>query len=352
MDYKLEILNESFESLYDEFIRSNEKFLWYTSLEYKKLLEEYLNVKSIYFIILSEDSIKACLPLMQSKNSELGYVINSLPFYGSNGSFLLCSDLNDKDKFELIDILYKAFLKYTENNEIAAFTLITNPLDSFSKKYLELQEDITVSDFRIGQITMLPNSSEDLLKIFENPRPRNIRKAIKSKVNVRRSNEKIDFDFLSSTHQENILSIGGIPKSESFFQMVREKIPEKNYSLFIAEVDGVRISALLIFYFNSTVEYFTPCTISNYRNYQASALLIFEAMKFAIERKFKHWNWGGTWQCQEGVYDFKKKWGSKDFNYYYFTKIKNPEILNQTADDLIQLYPNFYVTPFSNLLNN
>ena len=102
---------------------------------------------------------------------------------------------------------------------------------------------------------------------------------------------------------------------------------------------------------NSTIEYFTPCTLNNYRNYQASALLIFEAMKYAIDKNFKNWNWGGTWESQKGVYDFKKKWGSIDLNYYYFTKVYNPEILNQTSDKLLELYPNFYITSFSNLKN-
>ena len=351
MTYKLKILNQSFEQQYIDFIKGNDKFLWYCSLDYKRLLEDYLKAKSIYFLVFSGNSIKACLPLMQSKDAELGFVINLLPFYGSNGSFLLNYDLDDSEKWKLMELLYKELLSYSEKNKIAAFTLITNPLDPSSKNYLEVQDGINNSDFRMGQITPLPNSSEELIKLFKNPRPRNIRKAIKANVKVRKSNDKKDFDFLSSTHRDNITYIGGKPKSDLFFQMVRENIPEKNYSLFIAEIDGIRISALLVFYFNSTIEYFTPCTLNNYRNYQASALLIFEAMKYAIDKNFKNWNWGGTWESQKGVYDFKKKWGSIDLNYYYFTKVYNPEILNQTSDKLLELYPNFYITSFSNLKN-
>ena len=68
--------------------------------------------------------------------------------------------------------------------------------------------------------------------MFENPRPRNIRKALKSGVTIRQSTSDEDFDFLVNTHQQNIQSIGGESKSKLFFYQIKKIIPKENYSIF------------------------------------------------------------------------------------------------------------------------
>ena len=69
----------------------------------------------------------------------------------------------------------------------------------------------------------------------------------------------------------------------------------------------------------------------------------------AIEHGYKNWNWGGTWLSQEGVYNFKKKWGTSDYPYYYYTKIFNEELLTLSPDYLVNNYRGFFVLPFSKL---
>jgi len=72
-------------------------------------------------------------------------------------------------------------------------------------------------------------------------------------------------------------------------------------------------------------------------------------MKHAIDYGYSFWNWGGTWQEQKGVYDFKKKWGAIDEKYYYYTKVFNNEIVELPSNTLIDSFPNFYTMPFKNL---
>ena len=42
-------------------------------------------------------------------------------------------------------------------------------------------------------------------------------------------------------------------------------------------------------------------------------------MLYAHKKGLKHWNWGGTWETQEGVMAFKRKWGAIDKKYFYYT---------------------------------
>jgi hypothetical protein len=347
--YKTKLFEDEDEKPYKKFLNRNNHFLWYSSLEYKLLLESYLNVKSMYLIVKKDGVVLGSLPLMESHNPGLGTIINSLPFYGSNGGFLLDKKLKKEEILLIMTLLLESLLSYVNQNDVAALTLITSPFDIYSKQFLEDNFKFTYSEHRIGQITSLPSNSENLLTIFDNPRPRNIRKAIKSGVSIRKSNLLEDLYFLVSTHQQNIESIGGKSKSKLFFERVIEHIPKENYSIFIAEIEGKKVAALLLFYFNKTVEYFTPCSIFDYRKYQPTSLMIFEAMKDAIEKNYKYWNWGGTWESQKGVYEFKKKWGALDKKYYYYSKIINPKIFDQQPVNLLSQYPNFYSLPFEKL---
>ena len=165
--------------------------------------------------------------------------------------------------------------------------------------------------------------------MFSDPRPRNTRRAEKEGVGVIISNDEKALNFLRQTHKENMLAVGGIPKELGFFDLVKSIMPDASWNVFMATIDGKPIAGLLLFYFNKTVEYFTPAVLASHRRTQALALVIFEAMKDAMKKGYKNWNWGGTWLSQDGVYEYKKRWGTSVYPYFYYTHIFNKDILNQ-----------------------
>ena len=122
----------------------------------------------------------------------------------------------------------------------------------------------------------------------------------------------------------------------------------------MGDAPGVRgpsvvVAGLLVFYFNRTVEYFTPAVHADHRSTQALPLTVFTAMTDAARRGFRWWNWGGTWESQTGVYRFKRKWGAEDRHYYYHTQLNNTDFLRCTPSEILDAYPNFFVLPFSAL---
>ena len=89
--------------------------------------------------------------------------------------------------------------------------------------------------------------------------------------------------------------IGGLPKSWSFFEHLLLDMPNDMWTVYIGSRKGEPVSGLLLLYYNGTVEYFTPVIKPEYRNTQALALVIYEAMEDAISNKqCNNWNWGGT----------------------------------------------------------
>jgi hypothetical protein len=336
----IEVLKPSEARAYDAFVLSCPHAMIYHSWQYKELIKKLLNVEEHYFVAKdSAGTIVGVLPMLY-KDGPFGKVYNSLPFYGSNGGVLA----NDKEVF---NFLLTAYNEFVSTEDIAAATLITNPLkdDDYSgivKNY---------EDYRIGQFSPIKfseNHTEALMTLFHYKTRNVIRKAMKEGVELHIDNTAIDFIF--DTHKQNIEAIGGKHKTKEFFDLFPHYFTAGiDYNIYLATYTGETIAGVLVFYFKNTVEYYTPVIVEQFRDKQALSYLIYQAMIDASQKGFELWNWGGTWATQGGVYSFKKRWGTQDINYYYHTLIRNKEILNAKRSDLLSHYDNLFVINFKEL---
>lgn len=341
----LDTLSSGFIEEIKRFLKNSSKSLLYHDPDYLKLIQTHLCCEAGYLVVFENNNIEGLLPYAE-KSGSLGKVYNSFAYYGSNGG-VLCGENDFTTRKQLIE----AFYQLLQSDGSLSATIITNPLDSQQQSYFELI-NTDFMDERIGQLTPLPalyESDESLMSMFDAPRPRNIRKALKCGVTIEKRQDKKAIEFLYETHFQNITAIGGQAKSRAFFDLIPDTVPNEKWGIYIACIEQKPVAALLIFFHDNCAEYFTPCVLSDFRNSQALSLAIFEAMKDAIELKIRYWNWGGTWLSQDGVYDFKKRWGTQDFNYFYHTKIANKALLKADKRSLLAEYQGFFTLPFSAL---
>ena len=337
---RIERLTHHLTDRYERFLLAQPESLLYHSLRYQNLIIELLGCRQESMLALDESgNIQAALPLMAT-DGFLGTVVNSLPYFGSNGG-LIGNDSIARSE------LITAYCEFIETPGIAASTLIENPLAPGGLD--EIACDLT--DERLGQLTPLPTSDNEGTALMHSVhyKTRNmIRKAEKLGVEVGVDNDAMP--FLVATHEENMREIGGIAKSQLFFDALPQYFrPGKDYRLYVAQLDGKLIAALLVFFYNRTAEYYTPVVCKEYRGSQALSAVIFRAMCDAASLGYAWWNWGGTWLTQEGVYRFKSRWGTQDLPYRYSTKVHNPEILKASKIELLTAYPSFFTVPFSAL---
>ena len=330
----VEYTNE-YQNKYENFLTLQKNTLFFYSIKYIHFLEELLNAKNETLLVVKEEKILAILPLL-SKVGIYGKVLNSLPFYGSNG-FIIATDN------ESYSLLLNKYNDIINSKEIFSSTVISNPLLEYNN--LEKTVIHNFEDYRIGQITKFNSlTSENLMNIFHSKTRNMVRKALKS--NIKISIDNNSFGFLEKIHNENMDEIGGKAKSSLFFKLVQKYfISGEDYNIYIAKQNDVDIAALLVFYFNDTVEYFTPVVKVEYRNIQPLSAIIYIAMQDAIKNGYKNWNWGGTWATQDGVYRFKKRWGTEDLTYYYYTKL-NYDVKKLSKIELNNSYEYFYTVPF------
>jgi lipid II:glycine glycyltransferase (peptidoglycan interpeptide bridge formation enzyme) len=241
------------------------------------------------------------------------------------------------------------FYELAREKSCVSATIVTSPFDRPEKAAWYCENlDYDAVDERLCQVTSLcfdADHSERLMTSFHQKTRNMVRKAEKVGVTVQVENEMLK--FVSEVHSENMLAIGGIAKSKKFFSLVPKYFKaNEGYRIYVARIAGEPVAAVLLFYFNRTVEYFTPVVRAGFRDTQALSGAIFRAMCDASRAGYHRWNWGGTWATQEGVYLFKRRWGAMDFPYRYFVKIYDRSLLRRRRDEILAEYPNFYVVPF------
>ena len=336
--YKVRKFQDSDRTDYSTFVQQSGTSLLFQSLPYLQLIQELTSSDQDTLLVVDEKgSIRGVLPLL-SITGGYGKVYNSLPFYGSNGGII-------SEDEEAKNLLIKFYNDLVTCSQTAASTLVENPLvTSLSEGYVKH----SVVDSRIGQFTNIDYSSdiqEQLMESFHYKTRNMVRKAQKSGVTLEIENDSLE--FVQETHNTNMIAIGGRAKTVKFFSSMTKYFEQgKDYKIWVARFEKQPVSALLVFYYRDTVEYYMPVTIEQFRGKQPLSMLIFEAMKDASERGYKLWNWGGTWASQAGVHRFKKRWGTEDLNYNYYTQINNEEIYQATSKELLDQYADFFVIPF------
>ena len=336
-------INSLDESEYHDFVSKHPEALLYQSLSYLKLLLSITEGENATLVAVDESHvIRGVLPVIRKKG-KWGDVLNSLPYYGSNGGLLVDEPMAAK-------LLISAYNQLILSQGVCSATIVSNPLSATPLSAILY----SVQDYRIGQFTSIDykkDPAHNLMQSFHSKTRNMIRKGAKLCIETHEENDMVG--FLMEAHQKNMLSIGGRAKSESFFHLFPKYFQAgKDYKIFVARLEGKPIAALLLFYFRDIVEYYMPVVVEAYREKQPLSLLIYNAMIEASKSGFRIWNWGGTWLSQEGVYHFKKRWGTYDINYTYYTKVNNEDIFSLSKNILIDEYPDLFVVPFHLLINH
>ena len=347
---EISLLKKNEEHEYTEMLHKSNESMFFQTIPYRDLLEEFLSVKSYFIVAKKSGRVVAAIPAYIKENKEYGNVMNSSPFIGSNGGFIVDSRLDYLEKREIKKKLLKRYNELAVEKNCVLSTIITSPFDRDILFY-EDNLDYKFRDYRIGYIKgfdMCFNNQEELLLRTVEKRCRN--SITRSKKNLELEDSD-DFKDLFELHKKNMGGKGAF-KPFRFFELVKKHFKEGEYELSYALMNGKRIAGLLVFYFKDTVEYFTPAFDIEYKKEQATSFLIYEAMEKSIEKGFKYWNFGGTTlPSQRDVAYFKKSWGSDEYPYYYYT-IKHQEIdeiMNLKAEEILEKYKWFYVLPFNEL---
>lgn len=352
MTVRIEAMCSETEKQYEDLLTSVPSSMLYHSLQYRNFLRQVLvDAKDRYLLAFDNEKLVAAIPAFV-KPGRFGPVVNSLPFYGSNGSLVVKKGCSEKISRELL----QTFDQMCREENAVTSTIVGNPLETNGSLFDDYFPDLL--DERIGQITPLPSDvpphkiKDQLLSSFHVKTRNLVRKGEKSGFEISHDGNESTLLQLYELHESNMKAIGGLSKPWLVFRAIQQNFKyDRDYRVYSAKKDGQFTAGLLMFYFNRTAEYFIPVIHQQFRSQQPLSYLIFLAMQDAVSKRCRRWNWGGTWLSQYGVYHFKSRWGTADFPYQYYIKVHSDIecIKYKDRKELLLAYPYFYVIPFSSL---
>lgn len=317
---------------------------FYQSSKHLKFLEQILQVNAKFIVAKENNELIGVMPIF-CKESKLGTVVNSLPFFGSYGGVI-------SEKMEAKKNILDFLNKYNKEKDILASVIISNPFESpdIYDKYYKFIDKVE----RIIQCVNLKNNLEkNLWKNFEQRVRRSIRKAKKNLVTIEYSepSKEILADFYDH-HVENISAKNGSIKPKEFFTCVKENFKiNEDYDILTAKYESKAIAYLLVFYFKSYTEYYMPAYDVQKSNLQGTSLLIWESIKKSLTKNIEYYNFGGTHRIQDSLYNFKKGWMTNDFHYNYYIYSDLDRLEEIGKEDLKTNFKNFYVYNYNKISN-
>jgi hypothetical protein len=313
-----------------------------------------------FFLIASHNGQDvAGLPLYLFR-SEYGNIITSVPHHGPLGGIFYLPTLS-KDE---IDLIYKNLLTFSLDlayqYDCVALTIITSPFTEDRSLYERyMNPDVVFENFtqamwmdRIfdGKEITLPDwrkKSSNMSRI--------LRKGHDAGLLISVCKNEHDWNAWYAIHVQRQTELGVAPMPQIMVQNIFNKLfPKGKAHLLIAQKDSVIIGGILYIRHQKIMDTPAISMDANYKHLSPNYLITEYSVPWAASAGIEIYNWQSMANRQNGVYEFKKRWGGQERLYYFMTKLfKKPEhFLKVGKDALKKAYPNHYVIPFAAIDDN
>lgn len=287
---------------WDAFVESH-PYGWICHLSgWKKVLEEsFTHMKGYYFVLSDNpgENIEAALPIFEVKSWLTGKRLVSMPFA------TLCDPLisTTDDMNELLQAVMKLSEKL-KSRYIEIRTLYSSPLIQ--------DERFGRSNFFKHHFFRLQEEPERMKKRFHRSCVRQkITRAEKNKLEKRLVTDSaglLEFYRLQLITRKRL----GLPCQPLIFfeSLWRSFSPVGQVRIILAEKDNVAIAGLLIFCFKDRVSIEFAASDERFMDMCPNHFLIWETFKWAYEAGYQIVDFGRTSPNNEGLMDFKRRWGT------------------------------------------
>ena len=304
--------------------------------------------KPIFLMALRDGQAIAGLPLYLFRGPA-GGVLTSVPQAGPLGGIFVRHGENDEPAYAA---LLAAADRIAAESACIAMTLITNPLrDDVALYEKHLAPDLVLENFtQIVQVAravrgdawVLPNNSE------RNP-GRTIRKARAAGLSARLATDIGDLERWYPIHERRHTQLNLAPLPHALLRNIFMVLhPRGEAFLQLVMLEEEIAAGCLFIQHREICDAFIMSMNSALGDKAPNYLLVEQALFTMSRRGIRCMNWQSSPRRGDGVYNFKKQWGSEERPYYFVTKLYCPpeRILSLGVDGARRGYPGHYVVPF------
>lgn len=281
-----------------------------------------------------------------------GSILTSVPQAGPLGGIFVRPGVPAEPLYEL---LLSEADRLARTQGCVALTVITNPLESDHSLYARVLENaLTLENFtQVLAISSAVKNEEFVLPNSVDPNiRRHLRKCPNLGYSVRSAGPGADFDAWYEVHIERHKEIGATPLNRRHLEnIVRLLVPANRALFMVIEHEGRIVGGSIVAHHVEVADVFILSTTARARRDGANYLLIKDALCRLAARGAKTLNWQSSPLRGDGVYKFKRQWGSEERPYYFVTRLYDDpaKLLALGVEGIHSAYPGHYVVPFGAL---
>ena len=298
---------------WNPFVNNHRYGTIYHHSAWKEVIEQTYHHTPSYWILEDENnSIQGGIAFFLIRSSLTGNRAVSLP-YSDIGDPLVETE---RDTLRLLQSAGKEM-----DNNLAYYEIRTfRGSEMFNGTFFRKK------DYYRSFLLDLDNSPESLWKRFHPKAVRYaIRKAERSRIRIREGEDEREMKIFFQLHCKTRRRHGIPPQPFTFFHNIwKVLISRKLAFLLLAEVGGKVIAGSLFLRHKKTLYHKFNASDPNFLNLQPNHLLLWTAIQSGCEKRFKWLDFGRTSPDNQGLMDFKKRWGTCEIPtpYFYFPEVR------------------------------
>jgi FemAB-related protein (PEP-CTERM system-associated) len=300
--------------IWDSYVQTHPAASNYHRYAWRDVIEASFQHKSYYLAARdNSNGVVGVLPLVLMQSRLFGCFLVSQPFFNYGG--LLCDNREIGDA-----LLAQARTLSKEHGAEHVELRHTDPWPG----------DLPTKKHKVCMSLDLAEDAEAQWQGFNAKLRNQIRKAEKSGLTTMVGGKELLEDFYT-VFVRNMRDLGTPVYSQKFFAEVLSAF-SLDSRIIVVYLEARPVSAGLIVWFRDTVEIPWASSIRDYNSLCPNNLLYWTALKLAIEKGFKRFDFGRS-TPGEGTYRFKEQWGAKpvQLNWQYLLPVGGhlPELNNK-----------------------
>jgi lipid II:glycine glycyltransferase (peptidoglycan interpeptide bridge formation enzyme) len=354
MILKADILEKDCEEEYKIFLQNCRQSSVQYSLAWRKVVCD-LGKDQPYFVVAKEKNrIVGALPLYFYR-CPFGNIMTTACWYTITG--IICEE---KYRSEVYRILLDFALSLAKELDCVAISIGTNPFVNDKDLYIKtLQPEYTMENFiqyiELSEIFNKAGIIDNANYFGRTDLSINLRKARKQPMTVSEEPTKSNVDKWYAIHENRMRELNGNPLPKELISSIKTNLALKNKGKFVFAFHEEKLIFGGIYLFDEKeIDAFMMSADSGYRNLRASYLVTRRMLEWGHNNRMSTFNWMSSPMRNDGVYRFKKKWGSNERVFFYLTKVLG-DISTWTKmgyHELMDAYSFHYLLPFNLLKTN
>ncbi|RMF57183.1 MAG: FemAB family PEP-CTERM system-associated protein [Calditrichaeota bacterium] len=302
---------EEFESPpkeWNKFVKNHPEHKLYHLAEWSKVVSQTFGHKNTYLIARQQGEICGVLPITRFSSLLFGKFAVSLPFINYGGALL---------------------------NERVSIAPFFNYLANFREKhqlsFVELRNDSPLDTYfpcKTHKVTFfmeLPDNPDVLMKSFKAKLRSQIKRPTKEGMFAKKGGRELLDDFYR-VFSINMKELGTPVLPKKFFRNIFTHFSASSFIVVVYTPDHKPVAASFLLKYREIMEIPWASSIRAFNRFSPNMLLYWSSFEVAMENECSIFDFG---RCtpNSGTYRFKKQWGAKESQLYWYYVLPENEVL-------------------------